>query len=182
MSRSKTALVHLNIPFLETLSILILRINHHACVGICSCIPAESALVSCSNASLRQWNGYYLQTDTDVRYEKVLHLQAPKELHEWNGRWSQTTVQVRPIYCDAHRSLWKQHANLDFPSSYERGLLSTFWELWSGQRCVDGFSGCCVRIFPNLIKQMSLNVVYLLSLGCAAHLYSWGLSCRSKCD
>lgn len=29
-------------------------------------------------------------------------------------------------------------------------------------------------IFPNLFEQMSLRVVYLLSLGCAAHLYSWG--------
>ena len=70
MSRSKTGLVLPNIPFLETLSILILRINHHAYVGICSYIPAESPLVSYSNASLWQWNGYYLQSDTDVRYEK----------------------------------------------------------------------------------------------------------------
>lgn len=70
MSRSETALVHLNIPFLETLAILILRINHPACVGICSYIPAGSAPVSYSNACPRQWNGYYLQTDTDVRYEK----------------------------------------------------------------------------------------------------------------
>lgn len=68
MSRSKTALVHLNMPFLENLSILILRINHHACVGICLDIPAESFLVSYSNASLWQWN--YLQTDTVVRHEK----------------------------------------------------------------------------------------------------------------
>lgn len=29
-------------------------------------------------------------------------------------------------------------------------------------------------IFPNLFEQMFLRVVYLLSLGCAAHLYSWG--------
>lgn len=36
------------------------------------------------------------------------------------------SVQLCPIYCDAHRSLWKQHANLDFPLSYERGLLSVF--------------------------------------------------------
>lgn len=70
VSRSKTALVHHNIQFLETLSLLILRKNLHACVGICRCIPAASALVSYSNASPWQWNGYYLQTDTDVRYEK----------------------------------------------------------------------------------------------------------------
>lgn len=69
MSMSETALVYVNIPFSETLSILILRINHHACVGICPYIPAGCALVSYSNVVPWQRNGYYLQTDTDVRYE-----------------------------------------------------------------------------------------------------------------
>lgn len=40
------SLVLLNISFLETLSILILRINHGACVGVRSYIPAEAAPVS----------------------------------------------------------------------------------------------------------------------------------------
>jgi len=31
-----------------------------------------------------------------------------------------------------------------------------------------------MRIFSNLSQQMSLNVEYLFSLGCAVHLYSWG--------
>lgn len=44
MSKSKAALVLLNIPF--SVSILILRINHQACAGICSRIPAGSAPVS----------------------------------------------------------------------------------------------------------------------------------------
>lgn len=117
MSRSRTALVHLNISFLETLAILILRINHHACIGISSCIPAESALVSYSNASLWQWTGYYLQTDTDVRYESL----TPTGTR--GAAWMKLSiepdsVQPCPIYSDAHRSLWKQLANLDFPFSH----------------------------------------------------------------
>lgn len=46
MSKPEADLVLLNIPFSGTLSILILRISHQACVGICSRIPAGSAPVS----------------------------------------------------------------------------------------------------------------------------------------
>lgn len=70
MSRSKTALELLNIPFLETLSILILGINHHARVGFCSNIPAEHGVGYSDASPLAGENGYYLQSDTDVRYEK----------------------------------------------------------------------------------------------------------------
>lgn len=68
---SRTASVHHNIPFLETLSILILRINHHACVGICSYIPAGSGWVSYSNAPP--------DSETDIIY-KLIQMSDMKSL------------------------------------------------------------------------------------------------------
>lgn len=118
-------------------------------------------------------------SETDIIY-KLIQMSDMKSLTPTGTKgvaWMKLSmepgsVQLRPIYCDARRSLWKQHANLDFPFSHERGLLSTFWEL---RRDVDVFLGGATRGFSQtLFKQMSLNVVYLLSLGCAAHLYSWG--------
>lgn len=108
MSRSKTALVPLNIPFLETLSIPILRINHHASAGICSHIPAESARVSYSNISLHQWNRYYLQTNTDVRYRSL----APTGTGD--AAWMKLSLQPDSvcICCDVH--FMKEHDNPDF--------------------------------------------------------------------
>lgn len=106
MSRSLTALVPLNIPFLETLSIPILGINHHASAGICSHIPAESARVSYSNISLHQWNRYYLQTNTDVRYRSL----APTGTED--AAWMKLSLEPDSVWlyaicCDVHKSLWK---------------------------------------------------------------------------
>lgn len=122
-------------------------------------------------------------SETDIIY-KLIQMSDMKSLTPTDTEgvaWMKLSVksdsvQLCPICCDAHRSLWKQHANLDFPFFYERAPLSTFWELLSGWRC-----GCIFGVlyedfffFSNLFEQMSSNVVYLLSLGCAAHLYSWG--------
>ncbi len=89
MSRPKTALVHLNIPFLETLSILILRINHHACwhLSLHSCRVCPGVVFKCFPPTVKRilfTNWYRCQIG------KVLHPPAPKEVHEWSCPWSQT--------------------------------------------------------------------------------------------
>lgn len=160
MSKSKAALVLLNIPFSGSLSILILRINHQACAGICSRIPAGSAPVSGIQTLPSR-------SETDIIY-KLIQMSDMKSLTPTGTEgvaWMKQSVEpdsVRlcPIYCDAHRPLWKQHANLDFFSQHNLGAPN-----WLLKMC--------------FLKVLSADVIsYLLSLGCAVHLYSWG-SCAA---
>lgn len=130
MSRSKTALVHLNTPFSETLSLLILRINHYAHAGICPHIPAGCALVSYSKTSP--------DSETDIIY-KLIQMSDMKNLTPTGTKgatWMNVSVephfvQLCPIDCDAHRSLWKQHGNLDFLSPTNKDSSACF-EMWTG--------------------------------------------------
>lgn len=142
MSRSKIAFLHLNIPFLETPYYL----NTWKKITMHMLASASTFLLVLPRCHVQMLPS---DSETDIIY-KLIQMSDMKSLTPTGmegAAWIKVllepdSVQLCPIYCDAHRSLWKQHANLDFPLLYERGLLSTFWELWTGLSCgcILGFS------------------------------------------